>query len=104
MSDAQPLSGEKLVKETCRRIRLARGHWDAHENSSCRTERERALALYSALTAEQKKKIPQVLLVWLRYRSEKYFGADRTPPGGNGRSGTGRSGTGRSETGRRSKR
>jgi hypothetical protein len=85
-SDAEPLSGEKLVKETCRRIRLARSHWDSHENGSCRAERGRALALYAKLTPEQKKKIPQVLLVWLRYRSEKYFGAARTAPGGKRRS------------------
>jgi hypothetical protein len=25
--------------------------------------------------------VPQVLRVWLRYRSEKYFGNHRTPPG-----------------------
>jgi hypothetical protein len=91
--DETPLSGEKLVKETCRRIRLARNHWDAHENSSCRTERDRALQLYATLTPEQKKEIPQVLLVWLRYRSEKYFGADRTPPGGNKRSGSKKKGS-----------
>jgi hypothetical protein len=24
--------------------------------------------------------VPQELRVWLRYRSEKYFGEDRTPP------------------------
>jgi hypothetical protein len=29
--------------------------------------------------------VPQVLLVWLRYRSEKYFGDHRTPPGGGER-------------------
>ncbi|NJM57920.1 MAG: Precorrin-3B methylase, partial [Synechococcales cyanobacterium RU_4_20] len=28
-----------------------------------------------------KNKIPQPLRVWLRYRSEKYFGEGRTPPG-----------------------
>jgi hypothetical protein len=78
----EELRGEALVKETARRIRLARKHWDAHENGACRRERERALALYARLTSEEKKKIPQVLLVWLRYRSEKYFGPDRTPPGG----------------------
>jgi hypothetical protein len=76
------LSGEALVKETARRIRLARAHWDAHENGACRSERERALALYAKLSPEQKKKLPQALLVWLRYRSEKYFGEGRTPPGG----------------------
>ncbi len=92
-TDEAPLTGEKLVKETCRRIRLARSHWDAHENSACRTERDRALQLYATLTPEQKKEIPQVLLVWLRYRSEKYFGADRTAPGGNKRSGSKKKGS-----------
>lgn len=75
------LSGKELVKETSRRIRLARSHWDAHNNKACRRERDRALALYERLSPEQKEKIPQVLRVWLRYRSEKYFGAHRTPPG-----------------------
>jgi hypothetical protein len=69
-----------LVKEVCRRIRLARSYWDAHNNLACRTERGRALALYETLTREQKEEIPQVLRVWLRYRSEKYFGEGRTPP------------------------
>ncbi|NMG06654.1 Precorrin-3B methylase [Brasilonema sp. UFV-L1] len=75
-----PLVGEQLVKEVCRRIRVARTYWDAHNNAACRGERERALALYNTLTKEQKQQIPQVLRVWLRYRSEKYFGTDRTPP------------------------
>jgi hypothetical protein len=82
--DDTELSGEALVKETARRIRLARTHWDAHENGACRNERERALALYAKLSPEQKKKLPQTLLVWLRYRSEKYFGEGRTPPGKKG--------------------
>jgi hypothetical protein len=76
----QELSGEALVKETCRRIRVARGYWDAHNNAACRLERDRALELYDRLTKEQKEKVPQVLRVWLRYRSEKYFGEERTPP------------------------
>ena len=76
-----PLQGEALVKEVARLIRLARSHWDAHENGACRRERDRALALYARLDKEQKARIPQVLLVWLRYRSEKYFGPERTPPG-----------------------
>lgn len=76
----QPLTGEALVKEVCRRIRVARSYWDAHNNAACRGERERALALYNTLTPEQKDQIPQVLRVWLRYRSEKYFGPHRTPP------------------------
>lgn len=74
------LVGEALVKEVCRRIRVARSYWDAHNNAACRGEREQALALYASLTKEQKDKIPQVLRVWLRYRSEKYFGKDRAPP------------------------
>jgi hypothetical protein len=73
--------GENLVKEVCRLIRLARSHWDAHENAACRRERDRALELYARLDATQKDRVPQVLRVWLRYRSEKYFGPDRTAPG-----------------------
>ena len=71
---------KELVKEVCRRIRVARSYWDAHNNAACRGEREKALALYNTLTKEQKEQIPQVLRVWLRYRSEKYFGSHRTPP------------------------
>jgi hypothetical protein len=74
------LQGEALIKETCRRIRAARSYWDAHNNRACRGEREKALALYERLNDEERKKIPQVLRVWLRYRSEKYFGEGRTPP------------------------
>jgi hypothetical protein len=81
----EELAGEALVKETNRRIRLARSRWDAHDNPGCRRERERALALYERLTAEQKENVPQALRVWLRYRSEKYFGPDRTPPGSKGK-------------------
>lgn len=77
----RPLQGEALVKEVCRRLRKARGYWDAHRNKACRRERERALELYDTLTPEQKEKVPQVLRVWLRYRSEKYFGPGRTKPG-----------------------
>lgn len=79
-SDGRPLSGEALIKEVGRLIRLARSHWDAHENGACRAERDRALSLYATLSSAEKKRIPQVLLVWLRYRSEKYFGQGRTPP------------------------
>jgi hypothetical protein len=82
---AEHFTGEALRKEVCRRIRLARSYWDAHRNSACRTERERALALYNTLTKVEKEKIPQVLRVWLRYRSEKYFNDERTPPGGGRR-------------------
>ena len=79
--DAQKLRGDGPVKEACRLIRLARSQWDAHQNASCRRERERALAQYESLTAEQREQVPQELRVWLRYRSEKYFGDHRTPPG-----------------------
>ncbi len=75
-----PLVGNALVKEVNRRIRLARTQWDAHNNKACRRERTRALELYETLTPEQKDKVPQSLRVWLRYRSEKYFGDHRTPP------------------------
>lgn len=86
----QPLEGEALIKEVCRRIRVARSYWDAHNNAACRKERERALELYNTLTKAEKEKIPQVLRVWLRYRSEKYFGDHRTPPDSNRRSGQGK--------------
>ncbi|HEY9645252.1 MAG TPA: Precorrin-3B methylase [Chroococcidiopsis sp.] len=76
----KPLTGNALVQEVCRRIRVARSYWDAHNNAACRGERDRALVLYQTLTDEQKEQIPQALRVWLRYRSEKYFGAHRTPP------------------------
>jgi hypothetical protein len=79
---AQPLSGAALIKETCRRIRAARSLWDEHNNRACRGEREKAIALYETLSEAERTKVPQVLRVWLRYRSEKYFGPDRTPPGG----------------------
>jgi hypothetical protein len=39
--------------------------------------------------------------VWLRYRSEKYFGEHRTPPGGSRRSG--KSGQGRKSENRKSR-
>ena len=74
------LSGPSLIKEVNRRIRVARSYWNAHNNRACRLERTRALDLYERLTEEQRKQVPQVLRVWLRYRSEKYFGKHRTPP------------------------
>lgn len=77
----KPLSGAALIKETCRRIRVARKYWDAHNNRACRGERQKAMALYESLSEPERQKVPQVLRVWLRYRSEKYFGEDRTPPG-----------------------
>ena len=69
-----PLTGAELVKEVSRRIRAARVLWDAHQNSACRGERQKAMELYETLTPEERKKVPQVLRLWLRYRSEKYFG------------------------------
>ncbi len=78
--DPSSLSGPALVKEVCRRLRLARSRWKDHNNRACRAEREKALALYERLDADQRKKVPQELRVWLRYRSEKYFGPRRTPP------------------------
>ncbi|MEL7333085.1 MAG: Precorrin-3B methylase [Cyanobacteria bacterium J06560_2] len=80
-SRQKPLEGEALVKETCRRIRAAKGLWDAHRNAACRNEREKAIALYNQLDKAQKDKIPQQLRIWLRYRSEKYFGEHQTKPG-----------------------
>jgi hypothetical protein len=68
------LEGVALIKEVNRRIRLARTHWDAHNNAACRRERERALSLYERLTEAQRAQVPQTLRVWLRYRSKKYFG------------------------------
>ena len=76
----KPLTGEPLIKETCRRIRVARSLWDAHNNRACRREREKAIALYESLSEAERQKVPQVLRVWLRYRSEKYFGEGRTEP------------------------
>lgn len=69
--------GKDKVKEVCRRIRVARSYWDGRKLAACRGEREKALALYETLTPEQKEQIPQQLRVWLRYRSEKYFGKDK---------------------------
>ena len=79
--DARPLVGAALIKEVCRRIRAARSQWEAHNNRACRGEREKAMALYETLSESEREKVPQVLRVWLRYQSEKYFGDDRTPPG-----------------------
>ena len=69
-----PHQGKALIKEVCRLIRAARGHWDAHHNGAARLARRNALRLYEMLTAEQRDEVPQVLRVWLRYRSEKYYG------------------------------
>ncbi|HBJ84860.1 MAG TPA: Precorrin-3B methylase, partial [Verrucomicrobiales bacterium] len=35
-ANAKPLAGAALVKEVCRRIRVARSYWDAHNNRACR--------------------------------------------------------------------
>lgn len=74
------MSRDEVVKDVCRRIRLARSYWDAHNNLACRTARDAAIELYESLSKEERQKVPQVLRVWLRYRSEKYFGASRTAP------------------------
>ena len=73
----KPLTGEALIKEVRRRIRFARTLWDAHRNAACRGERAKAIAMYETLSKEEREKIPQALRVWLRYRSEKYFGEGR---------------------------
>lgn len=78
----KPSTSAERIKEVCKKIRLARSLWDAHRNAACRGERRKALDLYEELTPEEREKVPQVLRVWLRYRSEKYFGEGRTPPGG----------------------
>ena len=76
----KPLVGKALIKEVNRRIRLARTQWDAHNNKACRRERDRATQLYETLDQAQREQVPQTLRVWLRYRSEKYFGEHRTKP------------------------
>lgn len=76
-----PTSAER-VKDVCVLIRRARSLWDAHRNAACRAERAKAIALYEALTPDERERVPDVLRVWLRYRSEKYFGDHTTPPGG----------------------
>ncbi len=82
--DPATLEGTALLKEACRRLRLARNRWKDHNNRACRAEREKALELYERLDPNQRKKVPQELRVWLRYRSEKYFGPHQTPPGKKG--------------------
>jgi len=37
------LKGKELVKEVCRRTRVARSYWSAHNNAACRGEREKAI-------------------------------------------------------------
>jgi hypothetical protein len=79
--DVEALTGPALVKEVCRQIRVARGHWKDHRNVACRRERDKAIRLYEKLNKQEREKVPQELRVWLRYRSEKYFGEGRTKPG-----------------------
>lgn len=83
MPARKPLHGPTLVKECCRRIRVARELWKQHKNAGCRAERLRALELYEQLDPGQKDLIPQELRIWLRYRSEKYFGTGRKGNGAN---------------------
>ncbi len=80
---SKALVGKGRIKEVGRLIRLARTKWDAHQNAACRRERERALALYETLDPAEREQVPQVLRVWLRYRSEKYFGENRKGNGAN---------------------
>ena len=73
-SPSRVTPGKDLIKEVCRLIRVARGHWDAHHNTAARRARGRALSLYATLSREQREQVPQVLRIWLRYRSNKYYG------------------------------
>ena len=79
----ESMTSAELVREVCRRIRVARKLWDQHKNEGCRQERRRALDIYETLSDEQRQQIPQELRVWLRYRSEKYFGDGRNGNGAN---------------------
>ncbi len=81
--DPAALSGPALVKEVNRRLRLCMELWKAHNNAGTRREREKALELYNRLTDQEKEGVPQNLRVWLRYRSEKYFGEGRDGNGAN---------------------
>lgn len=85
--DSSTLVGPKLVKEVNRRIRTAMKLWDAHRNAACREERKKAIVLYEKLSDQEKEGVPQELRVWLRYRSEKYFGEGRVGNGANSGSG-----------------
>lgn len=85
--DPATLRGPALVKEACRRLRAARKLWDAHRNAACKRERLKALELYERLTPAERERVPQELRVWLRYRSEKYFGTGRAGNGANSGSG-----------------
>ena len=85
--DPATLAGPKLVKEVNRRLRVAMKLWEAHNNRACRRERLRALELYERLAPAEREGVPQHLRVWLRYRSEKYFGEGRAGNGANSGSG-----------------
>ena len=85
--DPETLTGAALIKEVNRRIRVAMKLWDAHRNAACRGERKRAIELYERLSPKQREQVPQDLRVWLRYRSEKYFGEGRKGNGANSGSG-----------------
>ena len=78
---SRPPTSAERVKDACACIRRARSLWDAHRNAACRAERAKAIALYESLTPDERARVPDVLRVWLRYRSEKYFGDHTTPPG-----------------------
>ena len=56
-TNRRPLAGAALIKEVCRRIRVARSYWDAHNNRACRGEREKAIALYETLSAADREKV-----------------------------------------------
>ena len=77
---ARPATSAERVKEACACIRRARSLWDAHRNAACRGERAQAMALYEALSPAERAQVPEQLRVWLRYRSENYFGDHTTPP------------------------
>jgi hypothetical protein len=78
--NSKPPTSAERVKDVCAAIRRARTLWDAHRNAACRAERAKAIERYEALTPAEREQVPDVLRVWLRYRSEKYFGAHTTPP------------------------
>src|SRR5438128_5046017 len=74
----KPLARAALIKETCRRIRVARSYWDAHNNRACRGEREKAVALYDTLSEAERKKVPQPsTIVTTAPRCRKYSGLFR---------------------------
>ena len=78
----EKLKGKALVKEVNRRIRLAQvlGRSQQRCDASRANEGSRTL---SRLTKEEREQVPQTLRVWLRYRSEKYFGDGVKGPGGS---------------------